>query len=194
MSTSTVTERGIKRVHNFNAGPAALPLPVLQRIREELRAGKAVIAAVDAGFSKAFLTIIDTHVTTVVSCGRKVVLKNPKPRDLAEALGLRRMPGPTVQDLVVVGAGPAGLAAAVYAASEGLSTVVLETMAPGGQAGRSMRIENYLGFAGGITGEKLIEQAVMQAGKFCYFFCPANGSSYMCVFIGRYGYTVCTST
>jgi thioredoxin reductase (NADPH) len=66
----------------------------------------------------------------------------------------------------VVGAGPAGLAAAVYGASEGLSTVVLETMAPGGQAGRSMRIENYLGFAGGIKGEDLIEQAVMQAGKF----------------------------
>jgi thioredoxin reductase (NADPH) len=104
--------------------------------------------------------------TPVVSCGRHVVLKNPKPRELAEALGLRRMPGPEVQDLVVVGAGPAGLAAAVYAASEGLRTVVLETMAPGGQAGRSMRIENYLGFAGGITGEKLIEQAVMQAGKF----------------------------
>src|SRR4029077_5402537 len=84
----------------------------------------------------------------------------------AEALGLRRMPGPKVQDLVVVGAGPAGLAAAVYAASEGLSPVVLETRAPGGQAGRSMRIENYLGFAGGITGERLIEQAVIQAGKF----------------------------
>ena len=104
--------------------------------------------------------------TPVVSCGRHLVLKNPTPRDLAEAIGLRRIPAPKVYDLVVVGAGPAGLAAAVYGASEGLSTVVLETMAPGGQAGRSMRIENYLGFAGGITGEKLIEQAVMQASKF----------------------------
>jgi thioredoxin reductase (NADPH) len=104
--------------------------------------------------------------TPVVSCGRHLVLKNPTPRDLAEALGLRRMPDAKVFDLVVVGAGPAGLAAAVYGASEGLSTVVLETMAPGGQAGRSMLIENYLGFAGGIKGEKLIEQAVMQANKF----------------------------
>src|SRR5262245_12460431 len=104
--------------------------------------------------------------TPVVSCGRHLVLKQPTPRQLAEATGLRRMPEPRVFDLVVVGAGPAGLAAAVYGASEGLSTVVLETMAPGGQAGRSMRIENYLGFAGGIEGEKLIAQAVMQASKF----------------------------
>jgi len=104
--------------------------------------------------------------TPVVSCGRHLVLKNPSTRELAEATGLRRLPPRKVYDLVVVGAGPAGLAAAVYGASEGLSTVVLEMMAPGGQAGRSMRIENYLGFAGGITGEKLIGQAVIQAGKF----------------------------
>jgi len=104
--------------------------------------------------------------TPVVSCGRHVVLKKPSTRQLADAMGLRRLPEPKVHDLVVVGAGPAGLAAAVYGASEGLSTVVLETIAPGGQAGRSMRIENYLGFAGGITGERLIEQAVIQAGKF----------------------------
>ena len=69
-------------------------------------------------------------------------------------------------DLVVVGAGPAGLAAAVYGASEGLSTVVLERTAPGGQAGRSMRIENYLGFPTGITGGELAERAVVQANKF----------------------------
>ena len=69
-------------------------------------------------------------------------------------------------DLVVVGAGPAGLAAAVYGASEGLNTVVLETTAPGGQAGRSMRIENYLGFPTGITGSDLTERAVIQATKF----------------------------
>jgi len=104
--------------------------------------------------------------TPVVSCGRMVILKNPSNRQLADELGLRRKLEPKVYDLVVVGSGPAGLAAAVYGASEGLSTVVLETSAPGGQAGRSMRIENYLGFAGGITGEKLIEQAVIQASKF----------------------------
>ena len=69
-------------------------------------------------------------------------------------------------DLVVVGAGPAGLAAAVYGASEGLNTVVLERSGPGGQAGRSMRIENYLGFPTGITGAELAERAVVQADKF----------------------------
>src|SRR5439155_408594 len=82
----------------------------------------------------------------VVAWGRKPLLRNPTNRELAEALGLRRPMEQTVYDLVVVGAGPAGLAAAVYGASEGLSTVVLERTAPGGQAGRSMRIENYLGF------------------------------------------------
>ena len=85
---------------------------------------------------------------------------------MAEALGLRRPLEQTVYDLVVVGAGPAGLAAAVYGASEGLRTVVLERTAPGGQAGRSMRIENYLGFPTGITGGELAERAVVQANKF----------------------------
>ena len=66
----------------------------------------------------------------------------------------------------MVGAGPAGLAAAVYGASEGLSTLVLERTGPGGQAGRSMRIENYLGFPTGITGGELAERALAQANKF----------------------------
>jgi thioredoxin reductase (NADPH) len=104
--------------------------------------------------------------TPVVACGRKVILKNPCNRQLAETLGLRRGLEPKVYDLVVVGAGPAGLAAAVYGASEGLSTVVLETTAHGGQAGRSMRIENYLGFPIGISGSDLIEKAFVQATKF----------------------------
>jgi len=65
---SSTTTAALHRVHNFNAGPSALPLSVLERIREELRTGKGVIAAVDAGFSKAWWTIVDTHVTTVVSC------------------------------------------------------------------------------------------------------------------------------
>ena len=69
-------------------------------------------------------------------------------------------------DLVIVGAGPAGLAAAVYGASEGLDTVVLERLAPGGQAGRTMRIENYLGFPTGISGVELAERAVLQANRF----------------------------
>jgi len=104
--------------------------------------------------------------TPVVAWGRKLLLRNPSNRELAEALGIRQSLEQTVYDLVVVGAGPAGLAAAVYGASEGLSTVVLERTGPGGQAGRSMRIENYLGFPTGITGAELAERAVLQASKF----------------------------
>ena len=104
--------------------------------------------------------------TPVVAWGRDVLLRNPSNRELAEKLGIRRPLGHTVYDLVVVGAGPAGLAAAVYGASEGLDTMVLERAGPGGQAGRSMRIENYLGFPTGISGSELAERAAVQAGKF----------------------------
>ena len=104
--------------------------------------------------------------TPVILWGQKVVMRNPSNGEVADALGLRRRPEQTVYDLIVVGAGPAGLAAAVYGASEGLSTLVLERTGPGGQAGRSMRIENYLGFPAGITGAELAERAVVQANKF----------------------------
>ena len=104
--------------------------------------------------------------TPVVAWGCKMLLKNPSTIELAKALGIRRPLDRAAYDLVVVGAGPAGMAAAVYAASEGLSTVVLERSGPGGQAGRSMRIENYLGFPTGITGSDLADRAVVQAAKF----------------------------
>ncbi len=104
--------------------------------------------------------------TPVVAWGNKLLLRNPSNRQLAEWLGLRRPVEQSVYDQVIVGAGPAGLAAAVYGASEGLNAVVLERAAPGGQAGRSMRIENYLGFPTGITGAELAERAVVQANKF----------------------------
>jgi thioredoxin reductase (NADPH) len=104
--------------------------------------------------------------TPAVTWGRKLLLRNPSNEELADALALRRPLAHTVYDLAVVGAGPAGLAAAVYGASEGLNTVVLERDAPGGQAGRSMRIENFLGFPTGITGRELTENAVVQANKF----------------------------
>jgi thioredoxin reductase (NADPH) len=102
----------------------------------------------------------------VVACGRKLLLRNPSERELAEALGLRRRLEQTTYDLVVIGAGPAGLAAAVYGASEGLRTIVLERRAHGGQASTSMRIENYLGFPTGVTGAELTDCAVTQAAKF----------------------------
>jgi thioredoxin reductase (NADPH) len=104
--------------------------------------------------------------TPVVACAHRLMLRNPTNRELADAAGIRRPVEQTVYDLAVVGAGPAGLAAAVYGASEGLRTVVLEQTAPGGQAGSSMRIENYLGFPTGLTGSELAGRATLQASKF----------------------------
>ena len=104
--------------------------------------------------------------TPIVACARMLLLRNPSNRELAEEIGIRRPVEQLVYDLAIVGSGPAGLAAAVYGASEGLNTVVLESTAPGGQAGSSMRIENYLGFPAGITGSDLADRAVLQADKF----------------------------
>ena len=103
----------------------------------------------------------------VVVCSPDRVLKNPSNQELGLCLGIseRLEPG-AVFDLAVVGAGPAGLAAAVYGASEGLGTVVLEAEAPGGQAGTSSKIENYLGFPTGISGQALAGRAQVQAQKF----------------------------
>ena len=95
------------------------------------------------------------------------VLSRPSVTQLTELLGLNGVPdSDALYDLVVVGAGPAGLAAAVYGASEGLSTCVVEAEAPGGQAGTSSRIENYLGFPTGISGQALAGRAITQAHKF----------------------------
>ncbi|HEU4698663.1 MAG TPA: FAD-dependent oxidoreductase [Gemmatimonadales bacterium] len=95
------------------------------------------------------------------------VLRNPSVTDLAARLGLEMHPEPgAVHDLVVIGAGPAGLGAAVYAASEGLRTFVVDAIATGGQAGTSTRIENYLGFPAGITGAELTSRALLQAQRF----------------------------
>jgi thioredoxin reductase (NADPH) len=93
-------------------------------------------------------------------------LAAPSNRELADALGLRTRAEQPLYDLCIVGAGPAGLAAAVYAASEGLSTVVVERDAPGGQAGQSASIENYLGFPKGLSGADLTHRAVAQAARF----------------------------
>jgi thioredoxin reductase (NADPH) len=93
-------------------------------------------------------------------------LRSPSALELAEALGLRTRAEQPLYDLCIVGAGPAGLAAAVYAASEGLRTVVVERDAPGGQAGQSASIENYLGFPKGLSGADLTHRAVAQASRF----------------------------
>ena len=103
----------------------------------------------------------------VVIIDGKKTLRCPSNAELADALGITEGLDPKhVYDVAVVGAGPAGLAAAVYAASEGLETVVVEAMAPGGQAGSSSRIENYLGFPTGISGQMLAARAQVQAQKF----------------------------
>jgi thioredoxin reductase (NADPH) len=105
--------------------------------------------------------------TPIVIVDDRTVLRNPSNADVARALGLTAPHrGDEVCDLVVVGAGPAGLAAAVYGASDGLDTVVLDAVATGGQAATSSRIENYLGFPSGITGAELAERAAIQARKF----------------------------
>ena len=103
----------------------------------------------------------------IVICRGKIVLRNPTNQQVADCLGFNEGIDLTkVRDVIVVGAGPSGLAAAVYAASEGLDVLVIETYAPGGQAGSSSKIENYLGFPMGISGQDLAGRAYTQAQKF----------------------------
>ena len=103
----------------------------------------------------------------VVICNGTHILRNPSPQQIAECLGFNSNIDETqVRDLVIVGAGPAGLAAAVYAASEGLDVLIVEKAAPGGQAGSSSKIENYLGFPTGLSGQELAASAIAQSEKF----------------------------
>ena len=103
----------------------------------------------------------------VVVCPGRGVLRSPSVRDLAAGLGLSVVSGgKQIRDVIIVGAGPAGLAAAVYAASEGLDVLLIETSSPGGQAASSSKIENYLGFPTGISGQELAGRAASQALKF----------------------------
>ncbi len=126
---------------------------------------------VDAERDEGVQDLLDHfHITVsdvpVLICG-ETVLRNPSNADAAACLGLNAgIDDVSVHDLIVVGAGPSGLAAAVYAASEGLNVLVLESNAPGGQAGASSRIENYLGFPMGISGQDLGGRAFIQAQKF----------------------------
>ena len=108
--------------------------------------------------------------TTSTDCALALIddgtwLHQPSTRDLAQRLGLQTRPCADEYDTVIIGGGPAGLAAAVYGASEGLRTLVVEREATGGQAGTSSRIENYLGFPGGVSGDELARRALMQARR-----------------------------
>jgi thioredoxin reductase (NADPH) len=102
----------------------------------------------------------------VVYCNRRYVLRNPSVAELTACLDLNINIDKSVRDVLVIGAGPAGLAAAVYAASEGLKTLVIEKSAPGGQAASSSKIENYLGFPTGLSGQELANRSIAQAQKF----------------------------
>jgi thioredoxin reductase (NADPH) len=141
------------------------------RIRDFLTKNRVLFKWIDLEGDPSVVKLLEQFGVTeadtpIVACSRMLLLRNPSNRELAEEIGIRRPVEQTVYDLAIVGSGPAGLAAAVYGASEGLSTVVLESTAPGGQAGSSMRIENYLGFPTGITGSELADRAVLQADKF----------------------------
>src|SRR5271167_502821 len=103
----------------------------------------------------------------VVICSGRNVLRSPSIQELANCLGFNSsIDGTHLRDVIILGAGPAGLAAAVYAASEGLDVLMVETHAPGGQAGSSSKIENYLGFPTGVSGQELASRAITQAEKF----------------------------
>lgn len=111
----------------------------------------------------------------VVARGRKVLLEKPSRKEIAECIGLRHDVTDRIFDVTILGAGPAGLGSAVYAASEGLSTLVLDAMGPGGQAGASSRIENYAGFPNGVEGGELAYLTYLQAIKFgAEFSCPST--------------------
>jgi thioredoxin reductase (NADPH) len=117
----------------------------------------------------------------VLICRGQVVLRNPTNQEIAECLGFNESVDQTkVRDLVVIGAGPSGLAAAVYGASEGLDVLLLETSSPGGQASSSSRIENYLGFPTGITGQELAGRAYVQAQKFGAHMLIAKARQLLC--------------
>jgi thioredoxin reductase (NADPH) len=142
------------------------------RLREFLTRNGHPHTYIDLDTHSGYQELLDHfHVTLdqipVVICNNSTVLRSPSIQELARCLGLNaHILTSEVKDLVIVGAGPSGLAAAVYAASEGLDVLVIESDSPGGQAGSSSRIENYLGFPMGISGNELAGRAAAQAQKF----------------------------
>ncbi len=142
------------------------------RLREFLSRNGHPHAYVDLDTDKGAQELLDRFSVTlaeipVVICNGDTVLRNPSTHELARCLGLNaNITATEVRDLVIVGAGPSGLAAAVYGASEGLDVLMIETESPGGQAGSSSKIENYLGFPTGVSGLELAGRAAAQAQKF----------------------------
>ncbi len=153
------------------------------RLREFLTRNEHPYAYVDLDTDKTSQELLDRFEVKldeipVIVCRASAVLRNPTIQQLADCLGLNIAIDPTViRDLVIVGAGPAGLAAAVYAASEGLNVLVIEAASPGGQAGSSSKIENYLGFPTGLSGQELAARAIAQTEKFGAKMMVAHGVS-----------------
>src|SRR6188472_1058342 len=117
----------------------------------------------------------------VLICRGQIVLRNPGNQEIADCLGFNESIDQThVRDLIIIGASPSGLAAAVYGASEGLDVLMLETNSPGGQAGSSSKIENYLGFPTGISGQELAARAYNQAQKFGAYMLVARAARLIC--------------
>jgi thioredoxin reductase (NADPH) len=150
-------------------------------LREFLGRDGHPYAYFDAESDPAALTLLERFDATaaclpLVICNDAHVLRNPTAGEVAACLGFNlAIDQQIVRDLIVVGAGPAGLAAAVYAASEGLDVLVIEKAAPGGQAGSSSKIENYLGFPTGLSGQELAARAIAQSEKFGAKIMVASG-------------------
>ena len=142
------------------------------RLREFLSRNEHPYAYVDLDTDKTSQELLDRFEVKldeipVIVCRARSVLRNPTIQQLADCLGLNVAIDQTeIRDLIIVGAGPAGLAAAVYGASEGLNVLVVEAISPGGQAGSSSKIENYLGFPTGLSGQELAARAIAQTEKF----------------------------
>ena len=142
------------------------------RLREFLSRNGHPFTYVDLDSDQASQELLDRfqiqpEEIPVVVCSGRSVLRSPSTQELADCLGFNSsIDESQVRDVIIVGAGPSGLAAAVYAASEGLDVLVIETEAPGGQAGSSSKIENYLGFPTGVSGQELAARATTQAEKF----------------------------
>lgn len=160
------------------------------RIREFLHRSRYPVTWDDVESSASAQKFLDelgicVEDTPVVVIPRGDVLRRPSVEALGEALGIRTEIHDVTADVVIIGAGPAGLAAAVYGASEGLKTILVDAEAPGGQAGTSSRIENYMGFPLGISGQELADGAIVQAEKFgAQLIAPARVSKLSCADAG----------
>ena len=151
------------------------------RLREFLTRNEHPFTYVDLDADKSSQELldrfqVDASEIPVIVCSGGIVLRNPTIQKLADCLGLNiSVDESQIRDLIIVGAGPAGLAAAVYGASEGLDVLTIEAGAPGGQAGSSSKIENYLGFPTGLSGQELAARAIAQTEKFGAKMMVAHG-------------------